>query len=68
MLRAGDKVVTFDRHSGAFVKNGQVTAVAARSYTGDLYTVSAGGKTSRCTASHKWLVRWTNRSEAAWIT
>jgi len=67
-LQIGDQVVTFDRRSAAFVKNGVVSDKAKRHYDGLLYTITTGYKTSRCTDSHKWLVRWTNTEKPAWIT
>ena len=67
-IQVGDKVTTFDRHSGSILQNGVVTATAQRRYSGDLFTVAAGNHASRCTDSHKWLVRWTNRTSEAWAT
>lgn len=31
---------------------------ASRPYSGLLYTLQAGGKVSRCTNNHRWLVKW----------
>ncbi len=67
-LRPGSRVVTFDRRSAAFVKSGIVSDTAVRQYNGPLYTVAAGGKQSRCTDSHKWLVRWVNTDKPVWVT
>ncbi len=66
-LSVGDQVVTFDRRSAAFVKSGVVSDIAAREYDGLLYTIMAGERQSRCTDSHKWLVRWVG-GEDAWVT
>src|SRR6266487_2015348 len=66
-LKPGDYVVTYDRRSASFVKKGLVNAIASRHYDGLLYTITAGGKQSQCTDSHKWLVRWTD-GEDAWVT
>lgn len=63
-LRVGNKVVTYSRDSAVFVKNGLITKRASRHYDGLLYTIKAGGKQSRCTDSHKWLVRWTDGEDA----
>jgi len=67
-LHIGDSVITFDRRSAAFVKNGRVTDIAIRQYDGALYAIQAGGKRSQCTDSHKWLVRWVNTDQDAWVT
>jgi len=67
-IAAGDQVITYDRHSGSFVKNGLVSATQEQDFEGLLYTVFANGHISACTPNHKWLVRWTNRGASAWIT
>ncbi len=68
-LRTGSEIVTFDRRSQMFMKKGKVTDVAVRQYEGLLYTIKAGDKQSRCTDSHKWLVRWANKDKQnVWIT
>ena len=67
-LQRGNRVVTFDRRSAAFVKNGVISEIASRHYTGPLFTISAGEYATRCTESHKWLVRWTGKGHDAWIT
>ena len=68
-LRPRSEIVTFDRRSQMFIKKGKVTDVAVRQYEGLLYTIKAGDKQSRCTDSHKWLVRWANKDKQnVWIT
>ncbi|HJT55105.1 MAG TPA: UvrD-helicase domain-containing protein, partial [Ktedonobacteraceae bacterium] len=67
-IQPNSEAVTYDRDSTMFVKKGKVTDVAARPYKGMLYIVKAGDKQTRCTDSHKWLVRWTNTEHAVWIT
>ena len=67
-LQVGDTVVTYDRRSASFVKKGLVSEIAARSYQGWLYKVTTDGKSSQCTNSHRWLVRWTNKSFDVWVT
>lgn len=67
-LAVGDTVVTFDRHSQAFIGSGKVTEIGCRRYKGLEYTVEAGGHRSRCTDSHKWLVRWVNKHQDVWVT
>ena len=67
-IQIGDTVVTYDRRSASFVKKGFVSEIAAREYQGWLYTVKANNKSSQCTDSHRWLVRWTNKSFDVWVT
>jgi hypothetical protein len=67
-LKMGDAIESFDRHGQVFIRSGRVTNVAVRHYTGSLIKVSAAGNSSRCTPSHKWLVRWTNKAQRPWIT
>ena len=57
-LKKGDAILSYDRHSKAIIRNGTVGAVSSRPYEGDLYTISANGKTTRTTANHLWLIRW----------
>lgn len=59
----GDQIVTYDRHAACFVQNGRVNKVASRPYAGKLYSVTAGGKTTRCTPNHKWLVKWNKKGQ-----
>jgi DNA helicase-2/ATP-dependent DNA helicase PcrA len=65
-LCVGDRVITYDRHSSTYLKSGQVTEVAHRPYEGQIYAISAGGKTTGCTTNHRWLVRWTGDTEGNW--
>ncbi len=67
-IQIGDTVVTYDRRSSSFVKKGLVSEIAVRDYQGLLYKVTADGKSSQCTDSHRWLVRWTNKSFDVWVT
>ncbi len=64
----GDSVVTLDRHGHVFVNrvkpgllSGIISQPKPRFYTGYLYTVDAGSRSSRCTADHRWLVRYADR-------
>jgi superfamily I DNA/RNA helicase len=61
-LQDGDLVCAWDRRGKRVEKAGRPVKVASRPYTGRLTTVSAGGKQTRTTSNHRWLVRW---SEAA---
>lgn len=68
-LGTGQTVVTYDRRSLSFVKKGVVTEVAKRYYSGYLYNISAFGKQTKCTDSHKWLVKWSlENKQNAWVT
>lgn len=67
-LKIGDTIESFDRHGQVFIKSGRVLDIAKRDYSGTLITVFAGGRSSRCTPNHKWLVRWTHKNTPAWIT
>ena len=68
----GDEVVSFDRHGGLFVGRKRcgnpVTATAKRDYNGNMFKISAGGKTTYCTANHKWLTRFNNCSTDLCVT
>ncbi len=63
-LEIGDYVVSYSRSEKAFVgqmlPTNKVLDKSVRFYSGPLATVSAGGKSTRCTPIHKWLVRWKN--------
>jgi hypothetical protein len=71
-LRKGMSVVSYDRHSSAFVgrvnQGRPVNRVACRLYEGQIYRISAGSKATFCTPTHKWLVRFSERSTDLWAT
>lgn len=67
-LNPGDKVVTWDRHSQVLLQNGYVIAISDRKYSGLLYKIKTDSCETSCTDSHKWVVRWANRSENLWVT
>jgi DNA helicase II / ATP-dependent DNA helicase PcrA len=70
-IKAGDSVNSYERHSKVIMKTATVNAVAMRYYSGNLYSVTAGGKTTECTASHKWLIKWLTaeqRTSSIWCT
>jgi hypothetical protein len=66
-VKIGDKIMTYDRRSATLIKKGSVTAVTKRWFDGWLFTVSAAGKSTRCTPGHKWLVRWNKEAENAHV-
>ena len=60
------RVLTWDRHSQAVLGHGKKYPFrkAVRNYTGRLLSISAGGRKSKCTPEHRWLIRWSNRDTA----
>lgn len=67
-LKVGDTVETFDRYGQVFIKSGQITGTSSRPFSGFLVKVCADDKVTLCTPTHKWLVRWANKSTHTWIT
>ncbi|QQE64133.1 UvrD/REP helicase [Leptolyngbya sp. BL0902] len=67
-LKPGDTVVSYSRDSACFIMQAKVQEVASRNYAGYLYTVKAGDRETRCTDSHKWLVRWSNFDPEVYCT
>ncbi len=67
-VQAGDRVVSYDRRSGHWMRRAVVKQTACREYKGWMYYVTAATKTSRATDNHKWLVRWENTATNKWIT
>lgn len=59
-LRDGDRVCGWDRRSAhVYTEVGQRVRVGARPYTGLLTTIlTESGRSTTCTDTHKWLVRW----------
>lgn len=59
-----DRLISFDRRGSVMLgfRNGYAFRKAMRSYNGDLTTVGAGDKKTRCTHDHRWLVRWLDKS------
>jgi hypothetical protein len=66
LVEAGDKLVSYDRHSACFVgrisQGRSVLKKASRPYSGKLYTISAGNYETNCTDSHKWITRFKDRN------
>lgn len=67
-VRCSDKLVSYDRRSGHWMRRANVNETARRIYSGWLYTVRANNKSTRATDSHKWLVKWDNINTDKWIT
>jgi DNA modification methylase len=59
-LRDGDRVVSFDTYSGALkgLRDGVPVRTTSRQYDGLIYSVSAGGRTTRATDNHEFSVRF----------
>ncbi len=66
-VQVGEAIMTYDRRSASLVKTGIVTEKNHRRFCGQLYTVSAAGKSTRCTRNHKWLVRWNKNADDAHV-
>jgi len=67
-LRDGDRVVSFSRHWPAIVglRKGLKVRVATRDYSGPLYEVAAGQRSTWCTDGHIWSVRMTPAAKSKW--
>jgi hypothetical protein len=63
---AEHRLMTYDKRNGVIAVANSFK-VAQRSYNGDMFTVKAGGKETRCTANHKWYVHMTPRTDL-WAT
>jgi DNA helicase II / ATP-dependent DNA helicase PcrA len=65
-LVSGIGVVTLDQRAHVYVgttnQARKVTATSCRHYRGDLISVTAGTKSTRATPTHKFFVRWEDRS------
>ncbi|MDO8620917.1 MAG: AAA family ATPase, partial [Candidatus Levybacteria bacterium] len=59
------RLVSYDRTIGTLcgMRHGLAFEKGCRTYTGLLYTVSAGRRSSECTPEHRWLVRWTETAK-----
>jgi DNA modification methylase len=56
-LKAGDKVVSFG-NSKIFRRGREITRIGSRPYSGNLYTIGVGDKSTRSTAEHQFTVRF----------
>jgi DNA helicase II / ATP-dependent DNA helicase PcrA len=62
-IKRNDLVVTYSRHEKSILRSAPVLSTAHREFAGNLYTVKADGMATRCTANHKWLVKWLSGDE-----
>lgn len=58
-VQQGDEVLSFDRPGAALSPSKKVLKTACRPYTGNLFSVKAGGRVTRCTDNHRFIGRWT---------
>jgi len=67
-LKNGDQVVSFARRSSAIVgyRNGPRIAVNSREYTGDMYSVCVGGRTTHATDGHIFSAKLPPDAESIW--
>ena len=58
-------IISFDRRSSRLAgwRAKDAFRKQARSYTGPLVEVTAGGKTTVCTPNHRWPIQWIDREE-----
>ena len=58
------QILTWDRHSQAILGHRKQYGFekAVRNYSGKLLSISAGDKKSKCTADHRWWVKWSNKN------
>lgn len=66
----GDEVVSFDKYSGCVrgYRHGYKVRTANRHYVGKIYSVSAGGKTTRVTDNHQFSVKYSPESKKKYCT
>ena len=64
------QVLTWDRHSQAILGRRKAITFekAERHHQGELITVEAGGRTSRCTPEHRWVIKWTGKDQRHCVT
>lgn len=70
-VKVGDELVSYSRDSGCFtgrIRQGRkVLGKSVSSFSGEMVTVQAGDKQTSCTPNHKWIVRFTERSENLFV-
>lgn len=67
-LDEGSKVRVFNRHSGKVTGTRSVTKKQVRWYKGPMIHVEVGNCKTRTTPSHKFLTRWTDRTDTEkWV-
>lgn len=70
-LKDGDHVVTYDKSSGQIVgyrNGGFEIKTASRDYDGNMYYISADGKTTRATDNHQFSVRFNAEAKNNYVT
>lgn len=71
-IKRGDALVGFNRREHRFAgrhsQGPKVSAIQKRMYTGNLFKISTGQRSTECTPNHKWLVRFSERSTNQYIT
>lgn len=69
-IQEGDRVVSWDRRGGSIVgrvaQARRVIGTGVRHYAGRMFTVRAGGKSTRCTPNHRWVSRFIDRETDLW--
>ena len=66
-LDGTDTVKAWDRNA-CRLTGGHAIKVGSRFYSGNLHNVGTGGRNTRCTPNHKWLVRWADRTSQVCVT
>lgn len=71
-LKVGQKVRSYDRRSSVMIgrpgrlgredTGASVLKVASRKYAGPMYTLEAGGRKTRMTPEHRFLIRWNSEA------
>lgn len=67
-LKVGDKIITYNRESTSFLRNGVINKIEEHYYENDLIEIEVGQHKTKSTTNHKWIVRWTNKTTECWIT
>lgn len=71
-VKVGDEVVTYQSKNSYFAgtksQGRKVLEASSRMFSGYMYTIMAGDKTSKSTPNHKWLTRFNENAEGKFIT
>jgi DNA helicase-2/ATP-dependent DNA helicase PcrA len=62
-LKVGNRVCVYNRPSQKATGTRAVTEISSRYFNGNLHSIQVGGNTTKATPNHKFLVRWTDRSD-----
>ena len=71
ILTEADRVISFDKYSGqikGYKNGGYAIKTASRDYDGQMYYISAGGKTTRATDNHQFSVRFNHDASQRYCT